>query len=120
MKKKPLLIYMNPKTSGVKEFHLSISKIVLISVLTILVVAFTLKYSVDFIIDFSQNSKISTLKKENDLLKTELKGIAEQITTLRSSIDHIEQRDDQIRTMLDLPAINSDVRQVGIGGLIRM
>lgn len=116
MKKKPLLIYMNPKTSGVKEFHLSISKIVLISVLTILVVGLTLKYSVDFIVDFSQNSKISTLKKENDLLKTELKGIAEQITTLRSSIDHIEQRDDQIRTMLDLPAINSDVRQVGIGG----
>ncbi len=116
MKKRPLLIYMNPKTSGVKEFKLSFRKIIFTFLALVVVVALSLKYSVDFIVDFSQNSQISKLKNENDVLQTELKGITEQIVELRSNLDIIEDRDDQLRVMLDLPQINPDVRQVGIGG----
>ena len=116
MKKRPLLIYMNPKSSGVKEFNLSFRKIFLTLVAVVAVIALSLKYSIDFIVDFSQNSQISKLKKENDVLRTELKGIGEQLTSLRSNLDLIEEQDDQLRIMLDLPLINSDVRQVGIGG----
>jgi murein DD-endopeptidase MepM/ murein hydrolase activator NlpD len=117
MKKKPVLLYVNPnKSSEIREFNLSFKKIIFAVVAVIAIVVFVLKYSVDFIVDFSQNSKISQLKKENLVLKTELEKIGDKISTIRSSVDFLENRDDQIRAMLDLPPINSDVRQVGIGG----
>ena len=116
MKKKPLLIYVNPKSSGVKEFNLSIKKILLVVGLVLVVTALSLKYSVDIIVDFSQNSQISQLKKENAVLQTELSKISSKITDISSNISFLEDRDDQIRAMLDLPPINPDVRQVGIGG----
>lgn len=117
MKKKPVLLYVNPnKSSEIREFNLSFKKIIFAVIVVLAIIVFVLKYSVDFIVDFSQNSKINQLKKENLVLKTELEKIGTKVSTIRSSIDFLENRDDQIRAMLDLPPINSDVRQVGIGG----
>lgn len=117
MKKKPTILYVNPNNSSeIKEFSLSFKKIALISLACFAIIVLLLKYSVDFIIDFSQNSKIDQLKKENLVLKEELEKIGTKIHEIRASIGFLEERDDQIRTMLDLPPINSDVRQVGIGG----
>ena len=42
--------------------------------------------------------------------------ITEKINSLRTNIDYLEERDDKIRALLDLPPIAEDVRQVGIGG----
>lgn len=117
MKKKPILLYVNPNNSSeIKEFNLSFKKITFAVIIFFAILVFVLKYSVDFIVDFSQNSRINQLKKENMVLKAELEKIGNKISSLRSSIDFLEERDDQIRSMLDLPTINSDVRQVGIGG----
>ncbi len=116
MQNKPLFIYVNPKTSKMKEVKLSIKKIVAGIVCLIALVIFSLKYSVDFLVDFSQNSRISKLTRENEVLQTELKKISQKITYINSDIDWIEKKDDQIRAMLDLPPITADVRQVGIGG----
>ena len=119
MKKKPILLYVNPNNSSeIKEFNLSFKKITFAVIIFLAVLVFVLKYSVDFIVDFSQNSRINQLKKENMVLKAELEKIGNKISSIRSTIDFLEERDDQIRSMLDLPPINSDVRQVGIGGAI--
>ncbi len=116
MEKKPQLIYINSDSSRIKRFNLSYKKICLVVLSLIAITAFMFKYSVDIISDFSQNTKISQLKEENALLQSELSAITQKITTIRQSINLLEEKDDQIRSMLDLPPINSDVRQVGIGG----
>ena len=116
MKKKPLLIYVNPESSGVKEFKLSFKKIFFTSVLVILALVAGLKLAVDVVVDFSQNKRISDLKDQNGVLQAELNKITEKIASLNTNIDFLEQRDDQLRALLDLPQIDSDVRQVGVGG----
>ncbi len=116
MKKKPLLIYVNPESSGVKEFKISYKKIFLTILGIIIVSIITIKYSVDLIVDFSQNTKISQLKKENSILLSELENIRDRISELTASLATLEQKDDRLRTMLDLPPIDEDVRQVGVGG----
>lgn len=116
MKKKSLLIYVNPKSSDVKEFKLSPKKILLSLLIAGALFVISIKYSVDFIVDFSQNSKISHLKYENTVLQSELNKISEKIAEIRSTIDVLESKDDKIRAILDLPEIDPDVRQVGIGG----
>ncbi|MGH1362321.1 MAG: M23 family metallopeptidase [Calditrichia bacterium] len=113
---KKKLIYINQKTSDVKEFNVSFRFIAaILGVLAVLMIIF-FRYSVAFGVNFTQNSQITQLKKENMTLKSELERISGSIADIRSSIDVIEDKDDLIRSMLDLPPIASDVRQVGIGG----
>jgi len=113
---KKKLIYINQKTSDVKEFNVSFRFIAaILGVLAVLMIVF-FKYSVAFGVNFTQNSQITQLKKENLTLKSELEKISYSIADIRSSIDVIEDKDDLIRSMLDLPPIASDIRQVGIGG----
>jgi murein DD-endopeptidase MepM/ murein hydrolase activator NlpD len=116
MKKKSLFYYIPSESSKIKEFSLSIPKILLFTVLVLVVSFFSLKYSIDFIVDFSQNSKISKLKEENDFLQKQLSYMSASLASLRSKVDEIELMDDDIRSLINLPVLGSDVRQVGVGG----
>ncbi len=116
MKKKPLLIYVNPEASGVKEFKLSFKKITLSIIAIVIFSVLALKYSVDVVVDYSQNTKITQLKKENGFLQDELVKMRDKILAISSSVDILGEKDDQLRALLDLPPINSDVRKVGVGG----
>ena len=69
MKKKPLLIYVNPESSGVVEFKLSFKKIALTVIGVIVVLGMLLKFSIDYLVDFSENSTIAQLKQQNEILK---------------------------------------------------
>lgn len=116
MKKRSQLYYINPKSSNLKEFSISIPKIILSTLVILIVSFFSLKYSIDFIVDFSQNSKISKLKKENEFLQKQLTYMSANLSSLRTRVSEIEGIDDQIRSLIDLPVLGSDVRQMGVGG----
>ena len=68
------------------------------------------------LIDFSHNSKIKTLERTNAVLQSRLGEAQLQIDSINTQIDLIIQKDDELRIVLGLPLINSDVREVGIGG----
>jgi murein DD-endopeptidase MepM/ murein hydrolase activator NlpD len=116
MKKRSQLYYVNSKSSKLKEFSVSLPKIVFSAIIILIISFFSLKYSIDFIVDFSQNSKISQLKKENEFLQTQLTHMSANLSSLRSRVSEIEGIDDQIRSLIDLPVLGSDVRQMGVGG----
>lgn len=116
MNKKSRLIFIGSKTSEIKEFTLSFPKIFILIVLFLVITGLTLKYSIDFIVDFSQNSRIAQLKKENNFLQEQLVYMGTKITDLRTRVNDIEKMDDQFRAQFDLPLVGSDVRQVGVGG----
>jgi murein DD-endopeptidase MepM/ murein hydrolase activator NlpD len=116
MKKKPLLIYVNPESSGVVEFKLSFKKIALTVIGVVVVLGMLLKFSIDYLVDFSENSTIAQLKQQNEILQKEIEKMGQRILALNNNIDFLEQRDDQLRSLLDLPEIDSDVRKVGVGG----
>lgn len=116
MKKKPLLYYVPSESSKIKGISFSIPKTLAFIFVVLVVSFFSLKYSIDFIVDFSQNSKISQLKKENEFLQKQLSYMAANLTSLRTRVSEIERIDDEIRSLIDLPILGSDVRQVGIGG----
>jgi len=110
------LIYVDPRTSEIKTINVSLTKILIYFFLFLLITTFALKYSVDFFIQFSHNSKIAQLKQENLLLTQQLKKMTDKVTYIENKMSEIEKLDDNIRQILDLPPINEDVRQVGIGG----
>lgn len=116
MKKRSQFFFVSPKTSKIKEFNISITKILIFTFFILIICFFSLKYSVDFIVDFSQNSKISHLKKENEFLQKQLTYMSSSLTSLRTKVSEIENIDDEIRSLVNLPVLGSDIRKVGVGG----
>lgn len=115
-KKRSQFFFVKSSSSRIKELSISFPKILFFAILILIICFFSLKYSIDFIIDFSQNSKISHLKKENDFLQNQLTYMSANLTSLRTKITEIEKIDDEIRSLVNLPVLSSDVRQVGVGG----
>ncbi len=114
--KRPMLVYLDPNSSQIKKYTISKTKIFIFGTLFLIFSAFLLKLSVDFIIQFSQNSEISRLRHHNQLLQAELQRMSEKVNHLENRLATIQSLDDEIRTYLDLPKISEDVRRVGVGG----
>ncbi len=74
------------------------------------------KYSIDFLIDTTHNSKIESLKRSNEYLATRFDEMKEKVVSITNQLESIESRDDELRTILGVGEIDSDTRDVGIGG----
>lgn len=116
MNDRPRFVFINPNTSTLKQINISIPKLLAGIVLFVLLIGLAIKFSIDFGIKFNHNSQISKLHSENSILQLQLKQMTGKIEFLRKQIDQIEDLDDKIRARLDVPLIDDDVRQVGIGG----
>lgn len=116
MKQKSQFFFVKSNSSQIKELSISFPKVLSFIFIILIVTFFSLKYSIDFIVDFSQNSRISRLKQENEFLQKQLASMSANISLLRTKVDEIEKMDDDIRSLVDLPVLGSDVRQVGVGG----
>ncbi|MEJ2635342.1 MAG: M23 family metallopeptidase [Calditrichia bacterium] len=116
MVNKPRVVIIDSNSSKIKQVTFSFPKVIIGLSVLIFLIGLSLKISVDLGIKFNHNSKISQLQKENSVLESQLKSMGEKITHMRSQVDQIEELDDNLRSRLDIPAIDADVRQVGIGG----
>ncbi len=116
MKKRPVIVYVDPNSSRIKEYSVSKTKILIIGLIFFIFSAFLLKFSVDFIVRVSQNSEISRLRYHNQLLQAELQRMNDKVNKLEHKLASIQTLDDEIRSYLDLPKISEDVRRVGVGG----
>jgi murein DD-endopeptidase MepM/ murein hydrolase activator NlpD len=116
MKDESRLIFVRRNNSEIKEFK--VSRLKLFTYFLIIVFAFTFigKVSLDLLVDFSHNSKIKTLERTNTVLQSRLSEAKLQIDSINTQINLIVEKDDELRIILGLPQIDSDVREVGIGG----
>lgn len=62
----------------------------------------------------SQYSK--TLKVENESLRIQIGKFAEKIATFNRVVSTLANKDEELRVLVDLPSIDSDSRQAGVGG----
>ena len=116
MKDESRLIFVPRDNSEVKEFKISRLKLFTYSFLFL--ISFTLvgKVGLDFFVDFSHNSKIKTLERTNAVLVDRLAEAKSKIDSINQQIALITHKDDELRTVLGLSRLSSDVRDVGIGG----
>jgi len=116
MKDESRLIFVPRNNSEVKEFK--ISRLKLFTFSFIILISFTLlaKISLDLLVDFSYDSKIKTLERTNAVLEDRLMQAKTKIDSINFKINLIAQRDDELRKVLGLNELSTDVREVGIGG----
>ena len=116
MKDESRLIFVPRNNSVVKEFKISRLKIIAYSLVFLISFTFVGKISLDLLVDFSHNSKIKTLERTNAVLQDRLVDAKSKIDSINSPVKFIFQKDEELRTVLGLSQLSSDVREVGIGG----
>src|SRR4030043_1457878 len=100
MNDKPHFIFIDPRSTVVKQFKISVTKFVLVIFVLFLLIGVSLKLAIDLGVKFNHNSQITQLQAENGTLQQQLKIMGDKILTIRNHIDQIEILDDQIRSRL--------------------
>ncbi len=114
--KKYKLILINENGLDAKE--LNSKTIFLISFITLSSISafFTLSFFSTDISNLLSLKSISKHRENNEKLQLIISNQQDQIDILKDDLDNISKRDENLRKLVKLPPINSDIRKLGVGG----
>jgi murein DD-endopeptidase MepM/ murein hydrolase activator NlpD len=109
-------IYLSSNGTKIKQLKISRKKILISLIVAISIVVTTAKYTLDIVMDITQNSRIESLKKNNEFLKSRLDKMNNIVNNITEQVDLIEKKDDELRMIMGVKELDEDIRNVGIGG----
>ncbi len=115
-KNESTFIYLSSDGTKINQLKISRKKIIIGLVILVAVIITTAKYSLDFVLDITQNSRIESLKKNNEFLKSSLDEMNNIVENITSQVAQIEEKDDELRMIMGVKELDEDIRNVGIGG----
>jgi murein DD-endopeptidase MepM/ murein hydrolase activator NlpD len=104
------------KGTGFKKISLNPTQFYKYSVAFILSVFLFVALAIYLSTDLFQNARIAMLENERDNLQKQLLINKEKIALLNGRMTEVEREGDILRNSVGLPAIDKDIRQVGVGG----
>jgi len=114
--KKKLSVFIVPDSGQVRQFSLSRTVIVIAASAIFTYSILTMLLSYGFFSNRIEAHKVESLQKENEFLSAKLVGINESIEMLQSEIASLTDKEKAIRTIFELPEIDPQQRELGIGG----
>lgn len=72
--------------------------------------------SIALFTDFYKDQRITRLLRTNQALSNQLHHMSNKVTHIEGRMQVIEQNDDSLRIIAELPRLESDLRKVGTGG----
>lgn len=75
-------------------------------------------FAIGFLNSSIDGQRLTELTTENGMLASKITELESTVYGLRAEISGIIEKDDNIRLIFDLPPIDSDLREVGVGGEI--
>jgi murein DD-endopeptidase MepM/ murein hydrolase activator NlpD len=117
--KKKLTFLFIPGSEGIsKQLSISVALIygVATAVAVLLIASFFL--SAQFFSDRVNTSELQHLRTENAQLKDKFEQMRWNLAEVQDRYTDLVQKEIRIRTMFDLPEINTEERQLGVGGPI--
>ena len=96
-KNESTFIYHSSDGTKIKQIKISRKKIFITLAIMIAVVITSAKFSLDIILDLTQNSRIESLKKNNEFLKASLEEMNGIVSNITSQMEMIEHKDDELR-----------------------
>ncbi|MDP1677853.1 MAG: M23 family metallopeptidase [Bacteroidota bacterium] len=117
MKRKKLFFYSNERVSYVeaKGYRLRMTAVVtFLTIVALFVTGFVNNSYGDFLgLGFKTTNELTT---ENAILKQQVREMNERMNNYFSSISSLAQSDNQLRSIVNLPKIDLETRQLGTGG----
>ena len=117
MLKRSFTILVIPSGRG-KTYRFTTDSLVLtsIAIFCVVFVVATAFFSYDYFVEQLDKSRLTDLENENQFLAGKLDDMRGSISDLRESYAGIVDKEKAIRTMFDLPDIDDQERQLGVGG----
>jgi len=116
MKEKTRFIVISGDQKKYKEFKFSRIQLVTFTLIILASVLTIANFGTDLLLEFNQNSKISKLRRTNKVLQDRLTEMDTRVVNLTNDMQFITKKDDELRTIMGVEKLSSDVRKVGIGG----
>lgn len=116
MEKRSKLILVWNKRHSAKSIVLGMRKLVSLITLSIAGLALLLFIGNYLLSEFVYTTKISQIRRNNSKLIGTIYDLQKRIQEMESEINVLNEKDQALRTYADIPAIDRDVRKLGIGG----
>lgn len=110
------LILFSKSGTGIKQISLTWKKCCIVLIILTLVFSGIAGSVIGLFTKLYQNYRIASLENDKEKLQTDLYDIKLRMSRLTSQIAQMENTGEELRSMADLPPIDSDTRQVGTGG----
>ncbi len=116
MKKAPKLLFVLNTRKGVYSVSVSWGKMVSAIVVAIFAFIFVIILGANFLSNLVYQTKLVRLRKNNNRLVSTFYDINNRIQKMESEMSVLVEKDKALRTYIDLPAVDQDIRKLGIGG----
>jgi len=110
------MIYFSLGKSSVRQIILDWKRMLTLFFTGTVIVLMMLIFVLRIFTNFYNNWRISHLKKENSHLELKITTLNNKVEDINKSLKILENKDDDLRVFVDLPEINSDIRNLGVGG----
>jgi hypothetical protein len=110
------LLLFSKDESDIKCFNLNLRKLISIFVLFSVGVLGTIAFCTYLSVRYHQNHKLNQLRRQNVVLVSQLTAMEEKIDALTTRLLELDEFDDDLRMVADLPELDEDVWGVGVGG----
>jgi murein DD-endopeptidase MepM/ murein hydrolase activator NlpD len=109
------LLYFS-KGTGLRQFSLTPKQFYTYFAVGGFTLLLVLSISIHLVTGLFHDVRIDSLKRNRNDLQKQMISMKEQIALLNAHMTEVENTGDMLRNAVGLPAIDKDVRQVGVGG----
>jgi murein DD-endopeptidase MepM/ murein hydrolase activator NlpD len=110
------VMFLSKNGTGIKQFSLTWKKFCLLTTLLALLVIGLVASTIGVFTRLYHNYRVVRLENDRGKLQKELLTIKERVSSLTNRLAEVEIMGDELRTVSNLPPLDSDMRQVGVGG----
>ena len=110
------LLFLKDDSADVVEFGVRRSRLIPLLAGGGVVLLVVVYFGIGFLTDLFYGERISALRRQNAELSVKLMAISSRVERLGVALKGIEAKDDAIRTYANMPSLDQDIREVGVGG----
>ncbi len=115
--KKHNFIFQAESDRRVKQWHFSLERLLVrIGVLTIIASA-GFYFSADWLTNVLYKTKLTEIQHNYSNLSSTVINLQSRVENLNSQMSLIEEKDKAVRSYADLPEIDENIRELGVGGV---
>jgi len=116
--KKRKYIFQAENDRRVKQWHFSFNRLLAKTIVITILGGGLLFYSADLLTGMLYKTKLTEIQNNYSDLSSTIINLQNRLNLLNSQIEIIEEKDKAVRTYADLPQIDENIRELGIGGVV--
>jgi len=102
--------------AGIKEFSITKRGVIFAGIISLILLLALSWVTVDVLTQKMYRVKINHIREDNQRLVTLLDTLRTRLNTLEGNLAKLQRQDNALRNYADMPEIDKDIRELGIGG----